>query len=374
MNNYDDGHGDILRHLRNRNNPYIRSNMIANLPKLNDSPPNANNNNSNDNDSNNNNHNRHRRNRGNIQSLPVSPSTTRITQPLEIVLLNGKTRTERSRGTTISCERDPYSIMNKLKDILRCEKILTSLDHFIFGYCVTEKGKFQSIYDYQINNIDFKKRFDHFVLQQVSETPTEPTTTTTSTTKAYNKKVYEERNNAMVEAEVILRKELDFEDFKMLRKNRKILAKYKYDMGVLGRSFEDIGDELFADLDNLKEKENGGKKRRRKRRKYSSDSESDGYDRRRKRRKRSPSPSRNNKENNQMNDMMNIMKMKMMMDCFMNPTKAPTSTVPPSIPPPVSPTVSQRILPPLPAPATEPRQIATNLTELTKTLLQRGFD
>ena len=365
MNNeYDDGHGDILRHLRNTNNPYIHPNTIANLP-------NANNNNNN----NNHNSNRQRRNKRNGPANRAAPSTIRITKPLEIVLLNGKTRTERTRGTTISCDMDAYSVMVTLKDILRCEKILTSLDHFIFGYCITEKGKFQSIYDYKINHIDFKKKFHHFILQQVSETPTEPTTTT-STTKTNNKRLYEERNNAMIEAEVTLRKELDFEDFKTLRKNRKIFAKYKYDMGVLGRTFEDVEEELYQDLDEFKDKQKGGRRRGRKRRKVESESESDGeYGRRRKRQRRSsPSPSRDNKENNPMDDMLNIMKMKMMMECVMN-TSTTASVLPPSVLPPLPTTtaIPPPVLPPLPAPATEPRQIASNLRDLTRDLLQRRY-
>ena len=220
---------DILRRLRGRN-PYVHSNAIANVPTL---------------------------------GFPIThdPTTTSnpttdppplaIKYPLEILKLGGKTISERTRSTDLDCAPDPYSIMCALKDVLRKEKIMASIDLFVFGYCQTPKGKTKSIYDYKINNIGFNN-FSHFTLQQVKEPEIETTTTTNSSpSKNNNKKRYAHCNNSMTEAEVDLRKELEPSAWQALRRNRKLFAKYKYKMGVEGKSFEDIEDELYDDLEPI---------------------------------------------------------------------------------------------------------------------------
>ena len=366
---------DILQHLRGRNR-FIHPNMVADLPPDPDDSPN------------------------NDGSIPPNQNNQQprlsswISRPLEIVLLSGKTIRERTRSTKIVCEMDPYSVMVELKQILKCEKILTPLDHFVFGFCDGPKGKMRSIYDYKIGHIDFENEFDHFLLQQISEPNTEPTSSSTSSSKANNKKLYDERNSAMTEAEATLRKELPFGIFSKLRKNRKLMAKYKYDMGVLCRTFDEIKDEIYVDLGveaavaaapNEAEKQKETKKRR-----YESDDDSDDGEcvkrRRRKRRRRSsPAPtssstsmddfmdlmklqmmanSNNASNNNSMDDIMSMMKMKMMknmMDSFNNNNNnnnnnnhnPPSTTLPPPL------------LPPLPAPATAPAQVAPTLPTLS---------
>ena len=224
---------DILRHLRGRN-PYVPQNAMANVPIL------------------------------GLQHNPTTTTTTTATNnttnlppslliryPLQILRLGGKTIGERKRCTDLECEPDPYSIMCELRNILRKEKIMANIDSFVFGYSETPKGETKSIYDYKINKIDFKK-FSHFTLQQVNEPEIESTTTTNSSpSKNNNKKRYAHCNNSMTEAENDLRKELDAASWQALRKNRKLFAKYKYKIGVEGKSYDDIEDELLDDIEPL---------------------------------------------------------------------------------------------------------------------------